>query len=178
MSTYDPQSWQLPIREAAWEQAPPSARLGMCASGWWEWEDGGLTGPIDPASTMQNQQQQQQEHLGAFNNQMEEVDRAYENLAKSGKVFNMPPRRDSMPMMAGPPPFTDFGPRMPQRHSLDYDPMRPYSGSNLQSYYASQRYQPRPNEAEQMMQAKRRMAAQRERELRNYHQEQQYNRSE
>lgn len=28
-----------------------------------------------------------------------------------------------------------------------------------------------------MMQAKRRMAAQRERELRNYHQEQQYNRS-
>jgi hypothetical protein len=30
---------------------------------------------------------------------------------------------------------------------------------------------------EQMMQAKRRMAAQRERELRNYHQEQQYNRS-
>lgn len=28
------------------------------------------------------------------------------------------------------------------------------------------------------MQAKRRMAAQRERELRNYHQEQQYNRSE
>ena len=36
---------------------------------------------------------------------------------------------------------------------------------------------PRANEAEQMMQAKRRMAAQRERELRNYHQEQQYNRS-
>ncbi len=29
-----------------------------------------------------------------------------------------------------------------------------------------------------MMQAKRRIAAQRERELRNYHQEQQYNRSE
>ena len=69
---------------------------------------------------------------------------------------------------------------MPSRHhsaSGDYDQMRSHSASNLQNYYANQRYQPRPNEAEQMMQAKRRMAAQRERELRNYHQEQQYNRS-
>ena len=49
----------------------------------------------------------------------------------------------------------------------------------MQNYYTSQRYGGgRPSEAEQMMQAKRRMAAQRERELRNYHQEQQYNRSE
>lgn len=65
---------------------------------------------------------------------------------------------------------------MSQRHSIgEYDQMR--SGSNLQNFYADQRHQPRPNEAEQMMQAKRRMAAQRERELRNYHQEQQYNRS-
>ncbi|MCJ1458849.1 hypothetical protein MMC28_009223 [Mycoblastus sanguinarius] len=66
---------------------------------------------------------------------------------------------------------------MPQRHHSigDYDQLR--SGSNLQSFYANQRHQPRPNEAEQVMQAKRRMAAQRERELRNYHQEQQYNRS-
>ncbi|KAL8821063.1 MAG: hypothetical protein Q9223_000825 [Gallowayella weberi] len=64
------------------------------------------------------------------------------------------------------------------RHSIgDYDQMRPPSGTNLQSFYANQRHQSRPNEAEQMMQAKRRMAAQRERELRNYHQEQQYNRS-
>lgn len=55
--------------------------------------------------------------------------------------------------------------------------MRSHSGSNLQNFYANQRHQSRPNEAEQMMQAKRRMAAQRERELRNYHQEQQYNRS-
>jgi hypothetical protein len=52
---------------------------------------------------------------------------------------------------------------------------RPQSGSGLQSYYQSQRYGPRPgNEQGQMEQAKRRMAAQRERELRNYHQEQQY----
>ncbi|KAL8834287.1 MAG: hypothetical protein Q9176_007565 [Flavoplaca citrina] len=65
------------------------------------------------------------------------------------------------------------------RHSIgDYDQMRSqHSGSNLQNFYANQRHQSRPNEAEQMMQAKRRMAAQRERELRNYHQEQQYNRS-
>ena len=65
-----------------------------------------------------------------------------------------------------------------RHHSIDYsDQMRPQSGSGLQNFYANQRHQPRPNEAEQMMQAKRRMAAQRERELRNYHQEQQYNRS-
>ena len=66
---------------------------------------------------------------------------------------------------------------MPHRHSVDFDQIRPQSGSNLQNYYANQRQQPRQSEAEQMMQAKRRMAAQRERELRNYHQEQQYNRS-
>ena len=65
-----------------------------------------------------------------------------------------------------------------RHHSVsDYDPMRSHSASNLQSFYANQRFQPRHNEAESMLQAKRRMAAQRERELRNYHQEQQYNRS-
>jgi hypothetical protein len=67
---------------------------------------------------------------------------------------------------------------MSQRHSVDFDPSRSHSASNLQNFYASQRYQGRQTEAEQVMQAKRRMAAQRERELRNYHQEQQYNRSE
>ena len=68
----------------------------------------------------------------------------------------------------------------PRHNSIgDYDQMRPQSGSSLQSFYANQRHQPRQqSEADQMMQAKRRMAAQRERELRNYHQEQQYNRSE
>jgi hypothetical protein len=66
----------------------------------------------------------------------------------------------------------------PQRHHSvsDYD-MRPHSASNLQNFYANQRFAPRPNENDSMMQAKRRMAAQRERELRNYHQEQQFNRS-
>jgi hypothetical protein len=52
--------------------------------------------------------------------------------------------------------------------------MRPQSASNLQSYYATQRYNPRQSDTDQALQAKRRMAAQRERELRNYHQEQQY----
>ncbi len=61
----------------------------------------------------------------------------------------------------------------PRHHSIsDYDQMRSHSGSNLQNFYANQRHQPRPSEAEQMMQVKRKMAAQRERELRNYHQEQ------
>jgi len=64
------------------------------------------------------------------------------------------------------------------RHSgSDHEPHRPNSRANLQNFYASQRHQGRQSDADQMMQAKRRMAAQRERELRNYHQEQQYNRS-
>jgi len=70
------------------------------------------------------------------------------------------------------------GPGQTRHHSVsEYDGMRSNSAAGLQGYYASQRFAPRQNEAEQMMQAKRRMAAQRERELRNYHQEQQYNRS-
>lgn len=39
-----------------------------------------------------------------------EVDRAIENLFKSGKIFNMPPRRDTMPMGAVPGrSFPEFG---------------------------------------------------------------------
>lgn len=137
-----------------------------------------------------------------------EVDRALENLAKSGKPFGpgFPPtpmgnaRRESMPMMGGGPrPYPDYGtqPRIltpvhtdtpleqqqrmggPQRHHSvsEYDGSRSHSASNVQGFYQNQRYAPRPNDADQMAQAKRRMAAQRERELRNYHQEQQYHRS-
>lgn len=59
------------------------------------------------------------------------------------------------------------------------DTRGPHPGGNLQNFFASQRHQPSrgSNEAEHMSQAKRRMAAQRERELRNYHQEQQFHRS-
>jgi hypothetical protein len=60
-----------------------------------------------------------------------------------------------------------------------FDDARGHPNSNLQNFYATQRHQPSrgSNDAEQMMQAKRRMAAQRERELRNLHTEQQYQRS-
>ena len=129
------------------------------------------------------------------------MDRAIDNLVKSGKLYMRGSRRDHVPtMMGGERHFADHGkpicehasddrvdlsllePRMhggmSQRHSIgDYESSRSHSASNLQNFYAAQRYQGRANEAEQMMQAKRRMAAQRERELRNYHQEQQYNRS-
>lgn len=38
-----------------------------------------------------------------------EVNRALDNLNKSGKLFSLPSRRDSMPMMGGPRAFSDFG---------------------------------------------------------------------
>lgn len=83
------------------------------------------------------------------------------------------------PRMGGGPPHGGPPHGGPQRHHSvsEYDGIRSHSASNVQGYYQSQRYAPRPNDADQMAQAKRRMAAQRERELRNYHQEQQYHRS-
>ncbi|KAM0551744.1 hypothetical protein ACHAPJ_008311 [Fusarium lateritium] len=68
----------------------------------------------------------------------------------------------------------------PRPHSVNnFDDARGPQGPNLQNFYANQRHQPSrgSNEAEQVMQAKRRMAAQRERELRNLHTEQQYQRT-
>ena len=38
-----------------------------------------------------------------------EVERARENLIQSGKPFAGPSRRDSMSMMGGPRPYSDFG---------------------------------------------------------------------
>ncbi|PGG98598.1 hypothetical protein AJ80_09507 [Polytolypa hystricis UAMH7299] len=158
MAYYEPQGWQAPMRQASWDQPAPPSRSGTSS-----------TAPRD-------------ENLNAaFSSQFDEVDRAIDNLVKSGKLFNMIPRRDSVPVMVG-RPYAEYDPRMggipPRHHSIsDYESVRPHSASNVQGFYAAQRYQARPNEADQMMQAKRRMAAQRERELRNYHQEQQYNRS-
>lgn len=116
-----------------------------------------------------------------------------DNLMKSGKMFGLPGRREpfaaqartcspSRPPAPPPPPLTLLpDPRLAgSRHQsvTDYDALRSRSSSSsVQGYYQNQRFQPRQSEADQMMQAKRRMAAQRERELRNYHQEQQYNRS-
>jgi len=68
----------------------------------------------------------------------------------------------------------------PRAHAMnDFGDARGHPQSNLQNFYATQRHQSSrgSNEAEQMMQAKRRMAAQRERELRNLHTEQQFQRS-
>ncbi|RYP55201.1 hypothetical protein DL768_000195 [Monosporascus sp. mg162] len=108
----------------------------------------------------------------AFSYQIEEVERAIDNLVKSGKMFGGLPRHARGVSGHGGPrnhSVTDFGDPRAGNHA----------GPNLQNFYAAQRHQSSrgSNEAEQMMQAKRRMAAQRERELRNYHQEQQYNRN-
>ncbi|CAK7269545.1 hypothetical protein SEPCBS119000_003622 [Sporothrix epigloea] len=113
------------------------------------------------------------------------VDRAIDNLVKSGKMFGMPGRREWNPLPTGPTrKHSGFDGRPgqvnPRPHSMaEFGDARGAHQSNLQNFYASQRNQPSrgSNEAEQVIQAKRRMAAQRERELRNYHQEQQYNRT-
>ena len=126
--------------------------------------------------------------LHAFASQFEEIERATDNLMKSGKwlsgpmqaISNVQGRQGGMGQMNrgyeyGSDPRMGGQPR--QASSSEYDNGRPGS-AGLQGYYQGQRHPGgRPNEAEQMLQAKRRMAAQRERELRNYHQEQQYHRS-
>ncbi|BCS29816.1 uncharacterized protein APUU_80119A [Aspergillus puulaauensis] len=157
MAYYEPQGWQAPSsRQASWEQPVPPSRSGSSSVS-------------------------QRDDIPAFSSQFDEVDRAIDNLVKSGKLWAAP-RRDSMPLMMG-RPHPEYDPRMPnpaqRHHSIsDFDGARMHpTPPNVQGFYASQRFQGRPNEVDQMMQAKRRMAAQRERELRNYHQEQQYNRS-
>ena len=47
--------------------------------------------------------------LCIFTDVLVEVNRALDNLNKSGKLFSLPSRRDSMPMMGGPRAFSDFG---------------------------------------------------------------------
>jgi len=142
---YEPSQWP-PTGQPGWDhQTPPPARSGA-------------------NSAIPREEPQ------AFAHQLEEVDRAIDNLVKSGKMFAYPGARHARPPAipgARPHPIPEF------------DPRAPHPAASLQNFYAAQRHQPSrgSNEAEQMMQAKRRMAAQRERELRNYHQEQQYNRT-
>ncbi|KAI9723564.1 MAG: hypothetical protein M1828_004160 [Chrysothrix sp. TS-e1954] len=117
-----------------------------------------------------------------------EVNRASDNLVRSGRMASGMPamhnRRDSAPMSA---PFNrqyppDYDPRMSSlspHPASDYDGVRSsssHSSTSVPGYLAGQRFPRVPNEADQIMQNKRRAAAQRERELRNYHQEQQYSR--
>ncbi|KAK4541337.1 hypothetical protein LTR36_008095 [Oleoguttula mirabilis] len=174
MSFYDNEaSWAAPARQASWEQQPPPSRSGA-------------------GSAMS----QQQSETNAFAAQFEEIDRATDNLMKSGKWFpgqmqpaasaasaGPPSRRDSMTAAGrgyegyGSDPRMGGGPSRQQSVSSEQESARPGS-AGLQGYYAGQRFPGgRQSEAEQMLQSKRRMAAQRERELRNYHQEQQYNRT-
>ncbi|RHZ49246.1 uncharacterized protein CDV56_100228 [Aspergillus thermomutatus] len=152
MAYYEPQGWQAPTtRQASWEH------------------------PVQPPSRSGSSSVSQRDDMPAFSSQFDEVDRAIDNLVKSGKLWTAP-RRDSMPMAMG-RPYPDYDPRLAGAMAQRHHSISEFGNPNVQGYYASQRFQSRPNEVEQMMQAKRRMAAQRERELRNYHQEQQYNRS-
>ena len=47
--------------------------------------------------------------LRIFADVLLEVNRALDNLNKSGKLFSLPSRRDSMPIMGGARAFSDFG---------------------------------------------------------------------
>ncbi|KAK3897953.1 hypothetical protein C8A05DRAFT_19381 [Staphylotrichum tortipilum] len=163
MSAYYETSQWPPSGQAGWDhQTPPPARSGA-------------------SSTVPR------EEPAAFTHQLDEVDRAIDNLIKSGKMFGGAGARRESPSYRGPartsPAFDGrppAGPGSRPNSVANFDDARgPHTSSNLQNFYATQRHQSSrgSNEAEQMMQAKRRMAAQRERELRNYHQEQQYNRT-
>ncbi|KAK4454748.1 hypothetical protein QBC34DRAFT_140187 [Podospora aff. communis PSN243] len=145
---YEPSQWP-PSGQAGWEhQTPPPARSGANSA-------------------------IPREESAAFSHQFEEVDRAVENLVKSGKMFA------GGPQGGGRHGRMSAGPGSRPHSSTDFGDARGPHQSNLQNFYATQRHQSSrgSNEAEQMIQAKRRMAAQRERELRNYHQEQQFNRT-
>ncbi|KAL1588601.1 hypothetical protein WHR41_02407 [Cladosporium halotolerans] len=148
MAFYDNDStWSAQSRQPSFEQQPPPSRSGA-------------------ASAMS-----QQTESNAFALQFEEIERATDNLMKSGNWLPshlQAGRRGSAHTSASSRNLSVGG---------DLDAGRPGS-AGLQGFYAGQRFpaQNRHSEAEQMLQAKRRMAAQRERELRNYHQEQQYNR--
>ncbi|KAK1758550.1 hypothetical protein QBC47DRAFT_375045 [Echria macrotheca] len=158
---YEPSQWP-PTGQSGWDhQTPPPARSGASSA-------------------------IPREESTAFSYQMEEVDRAIDNLVKSGKMYGMPGNRREFNPPGPARVYPAFEGRMssgpgPRPHSgADFGDARgPHTPSNLQNFYATQRHQSSrgSNEAEQMMQAKRRMAAARERELRNYHQEQQYNRT-
>ena len=155
MSYYDGPQWNAPGQNN-WEHQGPS--------------------PAAPARAGASAPQPQDDF--AFFYQFDEVDRAYENLQKSGKGYGMGGRRKLIrEPRAADGRIQHGGPRSHSMNNFD-DPRGP-PGPNLHNFYASQRHQPSrgSSEAEQVMQAKRRMAAQRERELRNLHTEQQYQRN-
>ncbi|KAL7920094.1 hypothetical protein ACQKWADRAFT_315074 [Trichoderma austrokoningii] len=167
MSYYDNPQWSAP------SQAPNN------------WDHHGATTPVRAGA---NGPQPQDDY--AFSYQFDEVDRAHENLQKSGKGYMMNARREfPCPIAAATTERHLATASLPacngrmggsRAHSVNnFDDGRGSQGANLHNFYASQRHQSSrgSNEAEQVLQAKRRMAAQRERELRNLHTEQQYQRS-
>ncbi|KPM34168.1 hypothetical protein AK830_g12403 [Neonectria ditissima] len=149
-------------------QSQWSASSTPSNNNWDHQHQSGSTTPVRAATQTGASGPQPQDDY-AFSYQFDEVDRAYENLQKSGKGYGMGGRHGRTPHGSG-----------PRSHSVNnFDDARGPQGPNLQNFYANQRHQPSrgSNEAEQVMQAKRRMAAQRERELRNLHTEQQYQRT-
>lgn len=67
--------------------------------------------PIRPctASVPESLGAQANNGLETFSNWITEVDRALDNLTKSGKLFTAPSRRESMPLMGGQRPYPEFG---------------------------------------------------------------------
>ncbi|KAM0323711.1 hypothetical protein ACHAQA_008648 [Verticillium albo-atrum] len=178
MSYYEnnPQQWSSPSQNTWEHQAPPASRGGS----------GGPTPQDDFAFFYQFE-----DVARTLTARPTEVDR-FENVSKNNKSYGMSGRREYPspgPKMGGGPgggrKSVDYNGRMSagpgsRPHSVNqFDDARNHPNSNLQNFYATQRQQSSrgSNEAEQMMQAKRRMAAQRERELRNLHTEQQYQRT-
>lgn len=110
MAFYQEQSgWgaPAPARQASWEQqqqAPPS-RSGTTQV---DWHKRITEKELADARAGANSVAAREDNL-AFHAQIDEVDRAIDNLVKSGKFpFMTPARRDSMPLGAG-RPFVDFG---------------------------------------------------------------------
>ncbi|KAF4459185.1 hypothetical protein FALBO_14061 [Fusarium albosuccineum] len=167
MSYYDNPQWSASAAQNNWEHqgSTTPVRAGTDA----------LRTPSDSSTSLSSLVRSgasgpQPQDDYAFSYQFDEVDRAYENLQKSGKGYGMGGRHSR---------GSHHTPG-PRSHSVNnFDDARGPQGPNLQNFYANQRHQPSrgSNEAEQVMQAKRRMAAQRERELRNLHTEQQYQRT-
>jgi hypothetical protein len=156
------------------------------AQGQGSWDHQASTSSIRSAAAAGASGPQAQDDF-AFSQQFEEVDRAVENISKSTKTYGMPGvgRREYAGSPA--PGMVKHHSRMntisgpaPRPHSMNaYDEMRSHGSHGLQNFYANQRHNSSrgSNEAEQVMLSKRRMAAQRERELRNHHMEQQYQRT-
>ncbi|KAG7139129.1 hypothetical protein HYQ45_003801 [Verticillium longisporum] len=178
MSYYEnnPQQWSSPGQNNWEHQAPPASRGAS----------GGPTPQDDFAFFYQFE-----DVARTLTARPTELDR-FENVSKNNKSYGMSGRREYPspgPKMGGGPgggrKSVDYNGRMSagpgsRPHSVNqFDDARNHPNSNLQNFYATQRQQSSrgSNEAEQMMQAKRRMAAQRERELRNLHTEQQYQRN-